>query len=112
MLQQAMQKLQAETVANQKNKYIQVIGAFLMKHLESHPEHATGIIEEGKSILGSLDAMKAEAKKQASNGVGVLTDEEGFAIVLQYFGVKPPEAEPVAAAIASPVFKSTLDDLL
>lgn len=89
MKEQAVKKLRDEMAANEKQPYIQVIGNFLIQHLEAHPETAEGILANGKTIKGSTDAMKAEAKKKQVGGVGVLTDAEGFEIVLKYFGVKP-----------------------
>lgn len=117
MLQQALQKIQAELAEKPKDKYVQVIGSFLMDHVRNHPDHAPFILVEGKSIAGSLNAMKEEARKNQSNGVGVLTDEEGFAIVLKYFAIeaaKEPAAVVVSAAISPtvPTFEATLDDLL
>ena len=38
--------------------------------------------------------MKAAAKKSAANGVGVLSDEEGFAIVHSYFGIDSTVERP------------------
>jgi hypothetical protein len=113
MLQQALQKLQTEIGSvDKKNKYVPVVGGFLINHVRNNPEHASLILVDGKTVSGSLEAMKAEAKKQASDGVGVLTDEEGFNVVLKYFGVDvpdpvAPEPEPTARN-----FNVSLDDLL
>lgn len=112
MLQQALQKIRDEIGnANKRDKYVAVIGSFLTKHLKDHPEHAELIVKDGKTIAGSLKAMQEEAKKQAYNGQAMFTDEEGFAIVLKYYGVK---VDKPAEEIATPPleFKLTLDDLL
>jgi hypothetical protein len=110
MLQQALQKLQAEITGNPKNSYVQAVGGFLIKHVQSNPKNAALFIAEGKTIAGSLEAMKTEAQKKKSGNVGVLTDEEGFNIVLKYYGVKVPETVPPQATAAS--FDASLDDLL
>ncbi|WP_138756463.1 hypothetical protein [Paenibacillus sinopodophylli] len=111
MLQQALQKISAEIgSADKKNKYVPVIGGFLINHVRENPEHARLITADGKSIAGSLTAMQAEAKKHAVNGCGVLTDEEGFNIVLRYFGVTIPDL-PIAA-LAPVNFEVSLDELL
>lgn len=85
---EAVTKLRAEMEANQTNPYVQVIGAYLVKHLNSHPEHAESFLAEDKTILKSLDAMRKEAEKKKVGNVAVLTDAEGFAVVLEYFGAK------------------------
>lgn len=110
MLQQALQKLQKEVGEKSKDAYVQNVGSFLIGHVRKHPEHAAFIIADGKTIAGSLAAMKEEARKNQSNGCGVLSDEEGFAIVLKYFGVPVQEQQQ---AIPQPEFSvSTIDDLL
>lgn len=109
MLQQALQKIQSEVAADPKNKFVAVIAKFLMDHVRTNPDDAEKILTEGKTILGSLDAMKEEAGKNQSGGVGMLSDEEGFAVVLKYYGVEvaQSESEPVAAG-----FNINVDDLL
>lgn len=93
MLQEALKKIQTELAEKAKDKYVQVIGAFLIDHIRNHPEHAALILTNGKTIAGSLSAMKEEARKNQSNGVGILTDEEGFAVVLKFFGVEVKQPE-------------------
>ncbi|MDP4095450.1 hypothetical protein OIN60_01415 [Paenibacillus sp. P96] len=109
MLQQALQKLQQEIGKHSKDAYVQHVGAFLMGYVRQHQEHAAFILTEGKTITGSLAAMKEEARKKQSNRVGVLSDQEGFDIVLKYFGVPMQQDK---AAVAAPVLKASLDDLL
>ncbi|WP_144940161.1 hypothetical protein [Paenibacillus sp. 32O-W] len=110
MIKEAIEKIQAEIVADPKNRYVAVVGGFLRNYVREHPEHASLILAKDKTIAGSLNAMKEEAKKHKTNGVGILTDEEGFAVVLKYYGVNIPKPEPTAAAV--PEFDVSLDDLL
>lgn len=110
MLQQALQKLQKEIGENAKDKYVQHVGAFLIGYVRNHPGHAAFIVADGKTIAGSLAAMKEKARKSQSNGVGVLTDEEGFEIALNYFGI-PTQKETAAAAVPELTI-SSIDDLL
>lgn len=111
MLQQALQKLSAEIgSADKKNKYIPVVGGFLIDHVRNYPEHAELIMQEGKTIKGSLQVMSEEARKNAVDGCGVLTDEEGFNIVLKYFGVVVPETPQPDVQPTN--FKLSLDDFL
>lgn len=112
MLQKAMQKLQAEIgAADKKHMYVPAIGGFLMQHLKEHPEHAELIAADGKSIAGSVNAMQEEARKIAVGGKAMITDEEGFVIVLQYYGIavdqpaQEPDKQPVGLNLS-------VDDLL
>lgn len=107
MLQQALQKLQAEITGNSKNGYVQAVGGFLIKHVQENPETSKLIMNPDKTIAGSLESMRAEAQKNKTGNVGVLSDEEGFKIVLKYYGVQLPEAAPVTSS-----FDASLDDLL
>lgn len=107
MLQNAISKLKTEMEQSNNNPYIQVVGEFLLKHLVSNPGSAELINNPDKTIGGSLDAMKKEAEKKKVGSCAVLTDDEGFAVVLKYFGIEPAtESKP------KPAFDVSLDDLL
>lgn len=82
-MEKAIEKLQKEMKS--KDKYIQVIGTYLIGYVNQNKDFAEHIVKEGRTIAGSLSAMKSEAKKNQSGGVGILTDEEGFEIVVKYF---------------------------
>ncbi|WP_181469955.1 Cas9 inhibitor AcrIIA9 family protein [Paenibacillus sp. MDMC362] len=92
-----MKKLQDEITSSQNNPYIQVIGNFLIQHVQANPDGAHKVMDKEKSISKSLEAMKKEAMKKQSNGMAILTDAEGYAIVLKYFGIegKPVKTVPV-----------------
>lgn len=118
MLNNAIYKLQNEIDANKSNSYVKVVGQFLLKHLETNPAAAEKIVAEGKTIKGSLKEMKEAARKNQSDGCGVLTDQEGFEVVLKYFGIEPAGIQP-ATPTAPPVpekksmeFDVRLEDLL
>lgn len=84
VIQQAIEKIKEE-MEKDKNPYTTVIGNYVLKNIEVNKPSAEKIVECKKTISGSLEAMKKEAQKVAKNGVGILTDEEGFAIVAKYF---------------------------
>ncbi|ULO08915.1 hypothetical protein H1230_09140 [Paenibacillus sp. 19GGS1-52] len=118
-MEQALAKLKTEMDAAKSNAYVQLIGKFLQQHLEANPEAAVNIMTEGKTVAKSLEAMQAEAKKKQSGGMAMLTDAEGYAIVLKYYGIKGQPVEFVPAIetpIATPTpqgrFEISLDDLL
>jgi hypothetical protein len=107
-----------EEIKKEKNPYVQVVGQFLLQHLEKSPQDAENILTQDKTILKSLDAMKKEAEKKKVGNCAVLSDAEGFAVVLKYFGIDGqavvPEA-PVSVATTSKTssdFDVKLDDFL
>ena len=124
MLNDAIAKLKTEMEQNNTNSYIQVVGGVLLQHLEANPGSAEQILAQDKTIKKSLEEMKKEAKKHQCDGCAMLTDAEGCAVVLKYFGIKPaarvqtPAPAP-ALAPAAPVpenkstgFNVRLEDLL
>lgn len=88
-----------------ESSYVQVVGEFLLEQLERDPSIADKLTREDKTIVGSLSEMRKEAKKNEVDGVAVLSDEEGFAVVLKYFGidadVKVPFVESPSQATAA-----------
>lgn len=119
MLNQAIEKINTEMQQNPNIRYIQVIGNFLLKHLESNPGAAEKVLAQDKTIRKSLNAMRTEAQKNQSDGVAMLTDEEGFTVVLNYFGIETEGIQLVAAPAPVPVpeknsaeFDVRLEDLL
>jgi hypothetical protein len=111
MLKEALTKLQAEITASPKKQYLAVIGAYMMDRVRNHPEDVEKVMAEGKTLAGSLSAMKEEARKNQSDGCGFMTDEQGFAIVLKYYGVNVPSGAPDPVVAAVPAISATIDDL-
>lgn len=99
-LQQALEKIQSE-MTDANHAHITVIGEFLLNHLNAYPDVAEKIVAEDKSIAGSIQAMANAAKEKAVNGMAMLTEQEGYGIVLNYFDI---EGEPV---VSSPTKKAT-----
>lgn len=122
MFKDAISKLRSEMDKNTNNPYIQVVGGFLLQHLEVSPESAEKITATDKTIGKSLDEMRKAAEKKKVGNCAVLTDAEGFAVVLKYFGIKAPAnaavpATPAPTPIQVPAhtsadFNVSLDDLL
>ncbi len=120
MFGKAVSKLKTEMEANKNNSYVQVVGKFLLQHLEENPAAAEKIMSEDKTIAKSLDAMKTEAQKKKVGNCAVLTDQEGFAVVLKYFDIKGKATKPASAAppvVDTPApetnnFNVSLDELL
>ena len=128
MLEQAIAKVRTEMTQEAANSYIQVVGEFLLQHLNSNQVAAEKIMNADKSIGKSLDEMrKVAGRKKKIGNCAVLTDQEGFAAVLKYFGIenvvnmqRPVDPAPAPAPVSAPVakpksaidFNISLDDLL
>lgn len=88
MIEQAINKINKE-IEKEKNEYVKVTGEYLLQVIEEKGnEAATKINEPNKTIMGSLKVMSDEAKKNAKDGVAVLTREQGFKVVNRYFGIE------------------------
>lgn len=89
MLEKAISKIKVEMDQNKNNTYIQVIGDYLLRYVNDNPDAAEKIADPDKTIAKSLNEMRKAAEKKKVNNCAVLTDHEGFALVLGYFGVVP-----------------------
>lgn len=117
MLDKAILKIQTEMKQNSRSTYIRVVGEFLLQYLEGHPEAAENILAKGKTIKSSLIEMRKVAEKQRDGNVSVLTDQEGFEVVMKYFGIDGEFSLPSVKQVPAPdikheVFDVRLEDLL
>lgn len=99
MLKKAQTKIKDE-MKKDNNPYVKLIGQFLLDHLTHNPEDAEKILVKSKTIKGSLASMRKEAEKKKVGNMAVLTDEEGFAAVFNYFEIakKPESVKPAVPA--------------
>ncbi|MBU3111970.1 PcfK-like family protein [Clostridium lacusfryxellense] len=88
MLEKAIKKINDEIEKNKNDTNIKVIGDFLVSQLKLNVGASEKVLQDGKTIKGSIEEMRKVAKSKAVNGCGMLTDEEGFGIVLKYFDIK------------------------
>jgi len=95
MVKDAIAKLRNEMAQNNSNPYIQVVGEYLINHLNSNPEAAEKILNTDKTVGKSLEEMRKAASGKKVGGVAVLTDQEGFDIVLKYFDIDTKTAQNV-----------------
>jgi hypothetical protein len=110
MLNNAISKIQTEMNGAANNSYIQAVGSFLLQHLETNPGSAEKIMASDKTIAKSLEEMRKAAEKKKFGNCAMLTDAEGFAVVLKYFGIEMVAVGSVMAAktanIPAPVTSS------
>lgn len=95
MLNSAIKKIQDEIDQEKNNPYVQYVGKHMIQYLNKNEGYAQNILDESKSIKGSLIQMEAEAKKIKQGNMAMFTPDDGIKIVLGYFGIKEIEIEPV-----------------
>ena len=118
-MKEAIDKINQEMEGNKDNPYIQYVGEYMIKYITENPQRAENITKEDKSVAGSLKFMNEKAKKIQKNGMAMFSQEEGFAIVLEYFGImEEPRVVPVLSVvkpsenIKKKKIDISLDDLL
>lgn len=114
MLNEAIKKIEDEMKKEENNEYVQYIGKYLVDHLHKCQDHAQNILTEGKTILGSLKHMQGVVMKKKSGNVAMLTPEQGFKAVLEYYEINDGFTVDVSIGEANPKKKLNidLDDLL
>lgn len=117
MKAQAIDKIRTEMENNANEPYIQVIGEFLLQYIEANPQDAEKFLNDDKTIGKSLKDMRKVAEKKKKNNFAYLTPQEGFEIVLKYFGINNATLAPVSAStVTEPVkpkkFNVKLEDFL
>ncbi|CAH8772252.1 hypothetical protein [Paenibacillus dendritiformis] len=110
MLEQAKAKLQAEMAGAKDNDYVQFVGQYLLNYIDAHPGDADKIMAKEKSIGKSLEAMRKAAEKKRKGNVAMLTPQEGFAVVFEYYGIKSTDAASVVPAAPAKVEIPVVDD--
>lgn len=81
----AAEKIKSEMEKEKDNSYVQVIGEYLLQQLSIDSELAKKILNKNKTVLKSLDAMKAAAMRKKTGNYAMFTPQEGFEIVMKYF---------------------------
>lgn len=123
MVKKAIEKLRSEMDSNKNNSYIQAVGQYLLSHLESNPDSAEKILVNDKTIAKSLDAMRKVAEKKKVGNCAVIAPDEGFAIIMDYFGISgvptaqmqpisKPSPDPTPKTAPTDEFDLKLEDLL
>lgn len=85
MIERAIKKIKSEMEQKKDNSYIQAIGDYLLKQVEINRNAAEKICNEKKSIEKSLKEVEKVARKKAVAGCAVLSDNEVFKIVREYY---------------------------
>ena len=117
--ERAIAKIDTEIEKEKGNRILEIIGEFLINLVTANPDAAEKLLDEKKNLKGAYETMRNEARKYQKDGCAVLTDDEGFEIVCEYFGIdyQPPGADKVEKQAAqpaktAPALDIELDDLL
>ena len=88
MVQEAIKKINDEMDKEKTNPFVRVIGNILLEYLDVDPGAAEKIINKDKAIGKSLDEMRKLAETKKVGNCAMLTDQEGFEIVLKYYDIE------------------------
>lgn len=102
MIEEAKKKINEE-MEKRKDEFTKYIGKYLLQQIEVNESAAEKIVTGDKTIQGSLEVMKKEAKKVAVDGCGMLTPEAGLKIVSKYYGFKGIQTEIKVEEVTDPV---------
>lgn len=112
----ALEKLDKEIEKEkEKNAVIQVIGNYVVQLISDCPEKAELVLNKEKTLKGAYEAMRKAAEKVKVGNCAVLSDDEGFRIVREYFGIGNEPVlskEPVVRNNSDKKLSLNLDDLL
>ena len=86
MLNKAIEKIKSE-VENNKKQYIKLIGDFIIDHLTKNPSDAEKVLNEDKTLVKAFNKVREAASKVQVNGCGIVSDADGFKIVLEYYEI-------------------------
>lgn len=82
-----------EQMMQENNPAITVIEEYLT-NLCTTEEIAEKLLQKGKTLKGALKSIEEVAKKRSGIGCVCIPDEEGFAIVRDYYGITVESQEP------------------
>ncbi len=94
MLHDVINALEAECKKHNNDPMYETISNYIVQKCEANSqtlEKMKKAIDEKKNIAGAIGKMRDLAKKRSVGGCGVLTPEEGYSIVDNYFGIKGEE---------------------
>lgn len=85
MIEEAVKKIKEEMEKN-KAQYIQAIGNYVLTQIEINDKAAKEVVEGKRTLEDALKKVKVKARVKAVGNCAMLTDEEVFKIVAEYYG--------------------------
>lgn len=102
MLQKIINTIEAELEKHKDDRMMRLVGDYVIAQCEKSSvaaEAVSAALEKEKTIGGAVKAMEDKARENAGHGAntGFLTDEEGYGIVKEYFGIGKTKSEKVVS---------------
>lgn len=96
MIEEAVKKIKEEMEKN-KATYIQAIGNYVLTQIEINDKAAKEVVEGKRTLKDALKKVKVKARGKAVDGCAILSDEEVYEVVREYYGfeVEQPNATKV-----------------
>lgn len=98
MIEKAIEKIKEEMEKN-KAPYIQAIGNYVLCQVKINIEAAKEIVESKKTLKDALKIVTAKAKEKAVDNCAILTDEEVYKIVREYYEFKAEQSNATQTVI-------------
>jgi len=93
MIEKAIAKISQEAESLATDPSVQRIAQHIIQKIKGNSKNAEKVLNESKTIKGAIAAMRNEASKRQVNGVGYISDEEGFKIIEKYFEIEMQPAD-------------------
>lgn len=100
MIDEAIEKINAEMQKNPSDPYTEIIGHYVIDRCMDEA-FAAKVCADKKTLKGAMEAVKGRAKKTASGGVAVLLPCHVFDEVDKYFGLPTDLAAQQKAMLAA-----------
>ena len=102
MIDQAIEKINAEMQKDPSNRYMEIIGHYVIDRCTDDIT-AAKVCTEKKTLKGAMEAVTAKARKAKTGNVAVLLASDVFCEVDRYFGL-PTDfvAQQKAMSVAAP----------
>ena len=85
-IEKAIAHITEQMMKDQKNLSLVRIEEYLT-NLCTNEGIAEKLLNKTKTLQGAIDAMMKEARNRTTGSCACLTDEEGFSIVEEYYGI-------------------------
>lgn len=97
-----------ETLKQTDKKYAKVIGEYLLNRTEKDEILLEKLVNTNKTLMGCLNYIKGEARKQAEDGCAVMLDDDVYNLAVHYFLEDNINREPRSAKKEETVEEETL----
>lgn len=86
-MEEAIKKINDEMQKDPNNTYMEIIGHYLIDRATAEPMVAAAINEPKKTLKDAMDKVMESAKKKKQGNVAVLTPDQVFEVIDDYFGL-------------------------